>query len=32
MSRDGRFLIATELESASTEPIHPLQNWKPPAK
>jgi hypothetical protein len=29
---DGRFLIATELESASTEPIHLLLNWKPPAK
>jgi Tol biopolymer transport system component/predicted Ser/Thr protein kinase len=32
VARDGRFLIVTELESASTEPIHLLQNWKPPAK
>jgi serine/threonine protein kinase len=32
VGRDGRFLIATEVESASTEPIHLLQNWKPPAK
>jgi serine/threonine protein kinase len=32
VARDGRFLIATELESASTEPIHLLLNWKPPAK
>jgi Tol biopolymer transport system component/predicted Ser/Thr protein kinase len=32
VGRDGRFLIATEVESASTEPIHLLLNWKPPAK
>jgi dipeptidyl aminopeptidase/acylaminoacyl peptidase len=32
VARDGRFLIDTELETASTEPIHLLQNWKPPAK
>jgi Tol biopolymer transport system component/predicted Ser/Thr protein kinase len=32
VGRDGRFLIVTELESASTEPIHLLQNWKPPVK
>jgi hypothetical protein len=32
VARDGRFLIDTELESASTEPIHLLQNWRPPAR
>ena len=32
VARDGRFLINTELESATTEPIHLLLNWKPPAK
>jgi Tol biopolymer transport system component len=32
VSRDGQFLINTELESALTEPIHLLLNWKPPAK
>lgn len=32
VARDGRFLINTELESASTEPIHLLLNWKPPKK
>jgi hypothetical protein len=32
VGRDGRFLIVTELESASTEPIHLLLNWHPPAK
>ena len=32
VSRDGRFLINTELQEASTEPIHLLLNWKPPAK
>jgi hypothetical protein len=32
VARDGRFLIATELETTSTEPIHLLLNWKPPAK
>jgi len=32
VSRDGRFLIVTELESAPAEPIHVLLNWKPPAK
>ena len=30
VARDGRFLIVTELESAATEPIHVLLNWKPP--
>jgi Tol biopolymer transport system component len=30
VARDGRFLINTELESNSTEPIHLLLNWKPP--
>jgi hypothetical protein len=32
IARDGRFLIDTELQDASTEPIHLLLNWKPPAK
>jgi dipeptidyl aminopeptidase/acylaminoacyl peptidase len=32
VGRDGRFLIVTEVESASSEPIHLLLNWKPPAK
>jgi Tol biopolymer transport system component len=32
VARDGRFLIVTELESTSAEPIHILLNWKPPAK
>jgi Tol biopolymer transport system component/predicted Ser/Thr protein kinase len=32
VGRDGRFLILTEVESASSEPIHLLQNWHPPAK
>jgi serine/threonine protein kinase len=32
VARDGRFLIDTELDDASTEPIHRLLNWKPPAK
>ncbi|MCU1259437.1 MAG: serine/threonine protein kinase [Bryobacterales bacterium] len=32
VGRDGRFLINTELETASTEPIHLLLNWKPPGK
>jgi hypothetical protein len=32
VARDGRFLINTELQEASTEPIHLLLNWKPPAK
>jgi serine/threonine protein kinase len=32
VARDGRFLIATQAENESTEPIHLLQNWKPPAK
>ncbi len=30
VARDGRFLINTELETASSEPIHLLLNWKPP--
>jgi serine/threonine protein kinase len=32
VGRDGRFLINTELESSSNEPIHLLLNWHPPAK
>ena len=32
VARDGRFLINTELQDTSTEPIHLLLNWKPPAK
>ena len=32
VSRDGRFLIVTELESVPAEPIHILLNWKPPAQ
>ena len=32
ISRDGRFLIDTELRETSTEPIHLLLNWHPPAK
>jgi len=32
VARDGRFLINTELQDASTEPIHLLLNWKPPAR
>jgi hypothetical protein len=32
VARDGRFLIDTELQDASAEPIHLLLNWKPPAK
>jgi Tol biopolymer transport system component len=32
VARDRRFLINTDLESASTEPIHLLLNWRPPAK
>jgi hypothetical protein len=31
VSRDGRFLINTVLDDASS-PITLLQNWKPPAK
>jgi hypothetical protein len=31
-AHDGRFLINSELEDTTTEPIHLLQNWKPPAK
>ena len=30
VARDGRFLINTELQEASTEPIHLLLNWHPP--
>jgi hypothetical protein len=29
VARDGRFLINTELQDASIEPIHLLLNWKP---
>jgi eukaryotic-like serine/threonine-protein kinase len=32
VARDGRFLINTELQGASNEPIHLLLNWKPPAR
>jgi hypothetical protein len=32
VERDGRFLMSTNLESATTEPIHLLLNWHPPAK
>jgi len=32
VASDGRFLINTELDDTSTEPIHLLLNWKPPAK
>jgi serine/threonine protein kinase len=32
VARDGRFLINTDLADTSTEPIHLLLNWKPPAK
>jgi hypothetical protein len=32
VARDGRFLVDTEAEATSTEPIHLLLNWKPPAK
>ena len=32
VARDGRFLIDTDLQDTSTEPIHLLLNWKPPAK
>jgi eukaryotic-like serine/threonine-protein kinase len=30
VSRDGRFLVNTELSEISTEPIHLLLNWRPP--
>jgi hypothetical protein len=32
VARDGRFLINTDIEATSSEPIHLLLNWKPPAK
>jgi hypothetical protein len=32
VARDGRFLIDTDLQDASAEPIHLLLNWKPPSK
>jgi site-specific recombinase XerD len=32
VARDGRFLINTELDDTSSEPIHLLLNWRPPAK
>jgi hypothetical protein len=28
VSRDGRFLILTDLPDTSTDPIHLLVNWK----
>jgi hypothetical protein len=31
VSRDGRFLINTILDDASTSPITLLLNWKPPS-
>jgi hypothetical protein len=30
VSHDGRFLINTDLQDATTEPIHLLLNWHPP--
>ena len=27
VSRDGRFLINTDLQDTATEPIHLLHNW-----
>jgi len=30
VARDGRFLINTELDDTSAEPIHLLLNWHPP--
>jgi len=32
VARDGRFLINTELDDTSSEPIHLLLNWHPPGK
>jgi eukaryotic-like serine/threonine-protein kinase len=32
VARDGRFLINTDLQDTSTEPIHLLLNWKSSAK
>jgi len=32
VARDGRFLIDAELDDTSTEPIHLLLNWRPPAR
>jgi Tol biopolymer transport system component len=32
VARDGRFLINTDVTDTTTEPIHLLLNWKPPAK
>lgn len=32
VTRDGRFLIDTQLDDTSTEPIHLLLNWHPPGK
>ena len=32
VTRDGRFLINTDLQDTSIEPIHLLLNWRPPAK
>jgi Tol biopolymer transport system component len=32
VARDGRFLVNTELDANSTEPIHLLLNWRPPAR
>jgi hypothetical protein len=29
VARDGRFLINTELQETSNEPIHLLLNWRP---
>jgi hypothetical protein len=32
VASDGRFLINTTAEDATSSPITLLQNWKPPAK
>jgi hypothetical protein len=32
VARDGRFLIVTQMDDGSTEPIHLLLNWHPPGK
>jgi Tol biopolymer transport system component/predicted Ser/Thr protein kinase len=32
VTRDGRFLVNTDLFDTTTEPIHLLLNWKPPKK
>ena len=32
VTRDGRFLIKTQLDDAAAAPIPLIQNWQPPAK